>query len=194
MNTLTCRQLEEDLVLSASGEPTSEPLRTHLERCHDCREAYTRMRATLQAFEDAAEKAPPRLPDGLHTRLTQRLQTESVPPRGAQVAHGWGKSLSQFFWHWRYSLSAVGLIIVAAILVVRSMGPQPRHLESTENRLPGPAALTRANPAGQPASPVDLRCALVRSFDDFEELLRRNDRLLAARDPVAVPVRSLSKE
>jgi len=45
-------------------------------------------------------------------------------------------------------------------------------------------------PNSQPAGPRELRRALVHSLDDFENVLRRNDRLLASREPLAVSVRT----
>ena len=125
---------------------------------------------------------------GLHAGLMKRLRAE--PQKEAERPSGmsWAQMLSWL----RLSVTArvlfaIGAVGIVMLLIVRWAGEGGRNdsgnlAANAENK---PAELDFF--AGEPAGPAELRRSLVHSLEDFEVVLRRNDRASARRDPVAVP-------
>ena len=193
MSLATCKEHEETLILMASGVANAAPadgLRAHLEECEPCRAELDRLKRILHAIEkehSASARMTP--PQTLHTRLMKRLRAEAqVQAEGAQ-AISWTEVLKSWLLLRRraWALFVLGTVGVVMLLTLRwigeggkvdSGGLVARHDDN-------PSELVRL--ARQPAGPAELRRSLVHSFEDFETVLRRNDRLLAMREPVAVP-------
>jgi len=190
MSPQICKKYEETLILTASGvadAATLNSLRGHLEECEVCRMQLDRLRRILSVIEDDSAARMART-QGLHAGLMKRLRAE--PQKEAERPSGmsWAQMLSWL----RLSVTArvlfaIGAVGIVMLLIVRWAGEGGRNdsgnlAANAENK---PAELDFF--AGEPAGPAELRRSLVHSLEDFEVVLRRNDRASARRDPVAVP-------
>ena len=191
MSRQICKKYEETLILAASGvadAATLNSLRGHLEECEACRTELDRLRRILSFIEDDSAAGGMACRQGLHAGLMKRLRAE--PQKEAERPSGmsWARMLSWL----RLSVTArvllaIGAVGIVMLLIVRWAGEGGRNNSGSlatkaENQ---PAELDLF--AGEPAGPAELRRSLVHSLEDFEVVLRRNDRASARRDPVAVP-------
>jgi hypothetical protein len=192
MNMQICKEHEEALILMASGigdASASKLLCAHIDECEPCRTELDRLRRILSAIEDdsTAARMPP--PQTLHVGLMKRLRAEAQEQAEGPRAISWVEAIK--FWvplrRRAWALFALGAVGVVILLTVRWVGQggkiNSRSLAKRGDDKPG--ELDRL--AGQPAGPAELRRSLVHSFEDFETVLRGNDRVLAMREPVAVP-------
>ena len=192
MSLQICKEHEEALILVASGigdAAASELLRTHLDECETCRTELDTLRRILCAIKQDSAAARMTAPQTLHADLMRRLRPEAQEQAEGPQAISWTQALKSWLRLRRragalFALGAVGMVI---LLTVRWVGEGGKinsgALAKRHDDKPG--ELDRF--AGQPAGPAELRRSLVHSFEDFEIVLRRNDRLLAMREPVAVP-------
>jgi hypothetical protein len=192
MSLPICKKYEETLVLVASGvadAAAAEFLRAHLQECETCRAELDRLRRMLSAMKDDSASAGMAPPQTLHTGLMKRLRAEAQEQAESPRAISWAEAFKSWL-HLRrrawglFALGAAGVVILLTIRWVRedgkiNSGDLPTRHDDRRAEL--------ARLAGQPAGPAELRRSLVHSFEDFEIVLRRNDRLLAMREPVAVP-------
>jgi hypothetical protein len=192
MSLQICKEHEEALILEASGigdAAASELLRAHFDECETCRTELDRLRRILSAIKDDSAAARMTPPQTLHADLMKRLRAEAQEQAEGPQAISWAEALKSWLRLKRrvgalFALGAVGMVI---LLTVRWAGEGGKINSGglAKRRHDKPGELDRF--AGQPAGPAELRRSLLHSFEDFEIVLRRNDRLLAMREPVAVP-------
>jgi hypothetical protein len=193
MSQQICKVHEETLILVAAGVADAGSaglLRAHVEECETCRAELERLKRILSAIgkEDlaSAKMAPPQ---SLHTDLMKCLRAEPREQAETPRAITWVEGLKSLL---RSRRTAWGLVALGAVGVVILL---PARWVRTDGRINSGGLATSHNDkpselkrfGGQPAGPAELRRSLVHSFEDFEFVLRRNDRLLAMREPLAVP-------
>ena len=192
MSPPICKRYEETLILVASGvadAAAAEFLRAHLQECETCRTELDRLRRILSAIKDDSASAGMAPPQTLHAGLMKRLRAEAQEQAESPRAISWAEALRSWLRLRRraWGLFALGAVGVVILLTVRWVGEHGKNnsgnLATGHDDISG--KLDRL--AGQAAGPAELRRSLVHSFEDFEIVLRRNDRLLAMREPVAVP-------
>jgi len=187
-----CKKHEDSLILVASGVAdagTAKFLRDHLEECETCRAELDRLKRILSAIENehsaSARMTPPHT---LHAGLMKRLRAEAQEQAERPRAVSWAETLKSLLQSrrraWAFALGAMGVVILLTLRWVGEGGKiDSGGLGKGHDDKPGEVDRF----AGQLAGPAELRRSLVHSFEDFEIILRRNDRLLAMREPVAVP-------
>jgi hypothetical protein len=196
-----CKKHEESLILVASGVAdagTTEFLRAHLEECETCRAELDRLKRILSAMEQehsaSARMTPPQT---LHPGLMKRLRAEAHEQPEGPTSISWADALKSWLQSRRrawaiFALGAMGAVILVTLRWVGESGKKINSADLAKWHDNKPGELARF--AGQLAGPVELRRSLLHSFEDFEIVLRRNDRLLATRDPVAIPSNARSLE
>jgi hypothetical protein len=133
----------------------------------------------------------------LHAGLMARLRSESGDQPEPTRWPFWFEALESWISSPRgaWGLVAAGVTAVLVLLAVQWIGtgkgvaPSGRATIASNGGAP---SVQRAET--EPASPAEFRRALVSSLEDFEIALRRNDHLLATREPIATPLREVSTE
>ena len=192
MSLQICKEHEEALILVASGiaDPAaSELLRAHLDECETCRTELDRLRCILSAIKEDSAAASMTPPQTLHADLMKRLRADAQEQAEGPQAISWTEALKSWLRLRRragalFALGALGMVILLTVRW-RGEGGKINSGDLAKRHDDKPTELDRF--VGQPAGPAELRRSLVHSFEDFEIVLRRNDRLLAMREPVAVP-------
>jgi anti-sigma factor RsiW len=192
-----CREYEQILILTAAGVAApaeTTRLLSHIEGCSACRQEFERLDLMISAMEKSAKlsmaSAPPQ---NLHALLMSRLRSEAVGPQQSTGALSWAETFRSRFTSWKWAWSAIVIVgmLTTTSGLVHWLAKKRGSLETERAAVVSSTVVSQVHVDAQPARPVELRHALVRSFDDFENILRRNDHVLAMRDPIAVPVRSL---
>jgi hypothetical protein len=195
MNLKPCKEYEEALSMAAAGAsavPESEGLQNHLRTCSACSADFDRLERIALAMQRAVSPvAQPAPPQTLHDRVMTSLRAEARnrPQRPGQswagLWQGWLRSPRT-----AWSLAGSSVALVAILLAVRRFdidrsAEKPTAVVRYKSNVDSPM-----DGGGSPAGPLALRRALARSWADFEVVLRQNDRILAKREPMAVPLKT----
>ena len=195
MSQSQCHEFEDRLIPVASGVADvaeRQHMNAHLAQCDRCRTQFDRVRRVLGAIENQSAMSPfptePTIPPDFHGRLMRRLRAEEGRPaerHGSPVLESVGRWLRTQHSAWKaIAATAAAILVLFALQRVWETAARRRGTPFTERVANVPAVEVRGD---QPARPAELRQAVVRSLEDFDALLRRNDILLSMREPTAGP-------
>jgi len=215
-----CPEHREALALLALENPesaASATLQQHLAQCPGCRSHLENLRATSTQVRQLPADAPELpFPAGFHERLRARLlasegesEAKAVPPPATRtrgtltewLRDRWPAFPLSFNPRFAWAL-ACGVLVIAAIIwfqrdrsnVVPGQGivsvPPKGSPSPGDNRNPITAPDPVAALSDRPPSLMLLSRALNKSFDTLDELLARQETLLAANDP---PTRAMAQ-
>ena len=117
---MQCQELERILEKSG-GEPLPAGAVAHLDACPACRNLF----ADLESIAAVARELPSEIepPERVWTALRSQLVAEGIIRERPQAA-GWPELLRAFFTLPKLAAGAVGLLVLAAVLVILRTGPK----------------------------------------------------------------------